>query len=258
MAEEGLAFKKEQAEKKNKFEESKEERKEVHLAEKESKPYYDTLKTKVRDARDNNMRLSKQKEKIKEGKLVGPGLYKLLKRMDIPLDPDSAEFEKLTNDYLKNAKSVFGSRLTDMDLKTFLTTVPSLETSDTAKSYVINNLELFNEAVIAEDEAMRAIIKENGGRRPRNLEDLVEERTKDIKDDIAKRFKEGLKDIPEETTWERVKRVATGPVSSAIGTGGGALIGGLIGGPAGAGVGATLGSGALGSIGKALGKLAGQ
>ncbi len=39
---------------------------------------------------------------------------------------------------------------------------------------------------------MKAIIKENGGLRPRDLEDQIEERTKEAKDKLAERFKEGL------------------------------------------------------------------
>jgi hypothetical protein len=109
------------------------------------------------------------------------------------LHQDSQEFRKLSNDFLKDAKDTFGSRLTNYDVKTFLSTVPTLSQSHLGKLRVINNLRSFNEAALLRKKAMDQIIKENGGRRPANLDTLIEERISPKLDELAAKFKVGEK-----------------------------------------------------------------
>lgn len=217
---------------------------------KETKPFYDSIKAKSRDAKENEVRLDRMEELVKEGKLVGPGFAKAMEKLGIPLDPNSSEFQKLSNDFLKNAKSVFGSRVTEGEIKLYLQTVPNLNMPDAAKLRLINNLKIMSEGAKAENEAMKQIIKENGGKRPADLEDRVEERTKDIKDRLAQEFKSGFRnaEIAEETGLEQAERLLTGPATGVAGAAlkaaPGAIVGGILGGPVGAAIGG-LGGGAL-------------
>ncbi|MGJ0429630.1 hypothetical protein, partial [Methylobacter sp.] len=226
---------------------------------KETKPFYDSVKTKAKDAKENDMRLDRMEELVKEGKLVGPGLAKAFEKLGISLDPSSSEFQKLSNDFLKNAKSVFGSRVTEGEIKLYLQTVPNLNMPDAAKLRLINNLKIMSEGAKAENEAMKQIIRENGGKRPADLEDRVEERTKAIKDRLAQEFKAGVRnaEIAEETGLERAERVLTGPATglagAAVKAAPGAIVGGLLGGPVGAAIGG-LGGGALTHVLGMLGK----
>jgi hypothetical protein len=90
--------------------------------------------------------------------------------------PDIEEFEKLTNGFIRYAKGIFGSRITDADLKAFLATVPTLANTDQGKKAIINNMELFNQGVHEKYKVMREIIKEHGGKRPLDLALQVQDR----------------------------------------------------------------------------------
>lgn len=176
-------------------------------ADKETKPYFDEVSKQAKAAKDGNMRLDRMEELVKRGNLTNPTLASFLDFIErgIPLwssnigldlhaleSIDSQEFRKLSNDFIKSAKEFFGSRVTDQDLKAFLKTVPTLNQSNEGRVRVIQNLRSFNDIAIIKKKAMNEIIAENGGERPRNLEELVDERTSDQVDAIAKQFKERM------------------------------------------------------------------
>jgi hypothetical protein len=77
-------------------------------------------------------------------------------------------------------------------LKTFLKTVPNLSQTDEGKKRVINNLRRFNDIAILKREAANQVISENGGRRPRNFEELVDNKIEKQVDKIAQEFKHGI------------------------------------------------------------------
>lgn len=121
------------------------------------------------------------------GALASPlaGAAKSIIRKD---NPDIDEFEKLSGDFVKNAKDIFGSRITDADLKAYMKTIPTLMQTDAGKKAVIANLKAVNEMGKVEAETMRQIIKENGGKRPIDLEQQVYDRMGDQLDELAQLF----------------------------------------------------------------------
>jgi hypothetical protein len=102
--------------------------------------------------------------------------------------PGTEEFEKLSADFIRDAKQIFGGRITDADLKAFLQTVPTLAQTDNGKRKIINNIRSANDAAIAKSEALREILEENDGKRPANLQFLVEERARKKIDKAAQEF----------------------------------------------------------------------
>jgi len=102
--------------------------------------------------------------------------------------PDTEEFEKLSAGFLKYAKGIFGARITDADLKAFYNMVPTLSQTDHGKLAIIKNMELFNQAIHAETEAMEEIIKENKGHRPLDLALQVKNRSEEKLNKIADMF----------------------------------------------------------------------
>lgn len=170
---------------------------------KETKPVYDEIYKEAKAARDNNKRLDRMEELIGRGNLTASGWASLLDtlshgiggyaKIDLHglLHPDSQEFRKLSNDFVKSVKEVFGARVTQGEVNTFLTTVPSLMQSDDGKRRVISNLRSFNEAALARKNIADQIIKENKGRRPENFDMIIDERLSPLLDDIAARFKKG-------------------------------------------------------------------
>lgn len=105
---------------------------------------------------------------------------------------DSEEFEKLTADFVKDAKQFFGNRVTQDQVKLFLETIPSLSQTDHGKRAVIRNMKIMNEAAHINYQTMKDILAENGGKRPANLAILIEERAGKQLDDLAKKFASGI------------------------------------------------------------------
>lgn len=102
--------------------------------------------------------------------------------------PDTEEFEKLSNSFIRGAKAVFGARITDQDLRAFLATVPTLAQTDAGKKAIIKNMENLNAASHVRSDVLKQILKENKGKRPENLPILIEERAKPELDRIADEF----------------------------------------------------------------------
>lgn len=191
-----------EAQRKEALELSKEERKEQHLAAKETKPYYDEVTKEAKAAKDNDLRLNRMEELVNKGNIRSPFYNNLFETLSHGIfgfgidlhflqNADTQEFRKLSNDMLKSAKDTFGSRLTDYDVKTFLATLPTLSQSDEGKLRVINNLKIFNDMAKLKKQAMDQIIRENGNKRPANLDVLVDERISPQADQYAETFKRG-------------------------------------------------------------------
>lgn len=125
------------------------------------------------------------------GGLVQP-VASLLRSAQQFTSPDTDEFEKLSNDFVRDAKGIFGSRITDADLKVFLSMVPTLAQTDNGKKAIIRNMDNFLKGVHVKAEVMKDIVKENNGKRPANLEILVEERARPQLEKLSNDFELGL------------------------------------------------------------------
>ena len=112
----------------------------------------------------------------------------LLRSVQRGTSPDTEEFEKLTADFVKSAKDFFPGRVTNTDLEAFFRMIPTLSNTDTGKEKIINNMRSFNEITKVRAKAMKDIIKQNGGNRPKNLQILVEEKVAPEVDRISKEF----------------------------------------------------------------------
>lgn len=168
----------------------------------DTKQYYqDTLKA-GKAARENEMRLKRMGTLLKNGKLSSPAMYNFLDvihkgiagygiNLKFLMSPDSQEFEKLSTDFTKNAKDIFGSRVTQSEIQLFLKTIPTLSQSDEGKRRVIRNWKLMNEGAKLKKKAMLDIISMNGGRRPTGLEALVEKKIGPKLDKLAEDFATG-------------------------------------------------------------------
>lgn len=184
------------------LEEKKEAIKQQHHADKETSKFYKETLASSKSADNNDRRLNRMDTLIKRGKLSNPAWHSFLNTLEKGIfgfginlhsleNPDSQEFNKISKEFLKDAKETFGNRLTNLDVDTFLKMVPDLSQSDEGKTRIINNMKAYNEANRIRKNTMDEIIKENNGKRPLNLELLVEERAGKKLDALAQEFKEG-------------------------------------------------------------------
>jgi hypothetical protein len=160
-----------------------------------TKKYVEETESHADSARESEMRLDRLNTLNRQNKLMHPLMYSALKKvgMDVPglQNADMQEFEKEKNAFLKNAKSIFGARVTNYEMNQFLKTIPSLEQTQEGRTRVIRNLKLAGKAAQIRATAMRDIIKENKRIPPLDLQQLVEERVGDQLDKISKQFASG-------------------------------------------------------------------
>lgn len=187
--------------------EDREERKisatEQKEVDKETLPTYHEVNKAAKAGKDSNIRLGRMEELINRGKLTGTGFYNGIKALGkLPgiggfiesiaesfLSPDTQEFEKLSTDFIKDAKQFFGNRITQQEVLMFLKTVPNLSQTNPGKKRVIRNMRIFNEATELRKKAMDKLIQDNNGKRPANLEALIEETVSPQLDALAEQFK---------------------------------------------------------------------
>ncbi len=198
-AQEKLAQDQALADYKSQLTEGREDRKIEHQEVKESKDWLKENNKKSRAVKEQNARLDKMQKLVESGKLDSSATSSFLNTVEhgfwgvgINLkgltNPESQEFEKLSNDMLSGIQDVFGSRILKTEVDTFLKTIPNLLQSDSGKLRVINNLKILNDAKLAQDKVAKDILKENNGKVPRDLQLLVDERLDPLLDDLHKKF----------------------------------------------------------------------
>jgi len=121
------------------------------------------------------------------GSLISP-IANMLRYAQRQTSPDAEEFEKLSSEFIKGAKALFGSRITDADLNAFLAQIPTLANTDHGKLQIIKNMRITNDISKVKYNELKKILKENGNRRPIDLAFQIEERSKDKIDKLAKEF----------------------------------------------------------------------
>lgn len=183
----------------------KEQRIEQEKIETDNKPFIDEMRKARNAAKYVEPRVLRQEKIVKSGKLPYASTHNFLKFMgSIPhhltgsdidftfLEGASAtEFDKLSKEYMKFLKDYFGSRILQIDVENFLKTIPDLAQTDQGKWRIIQNMKAFGDVGKIKSDAMNEIIRENGGKQPRDLEGLVEKRTQPQVDKILDQFIQG-------------------------------------------------------------------
>lgn len=199
-----LKQKKAESERKMSLKERKFEHKKQQVINKDTRKTYDKIIDDRKAARENNMRLDKMYALNKKG-LTGPvakGILQSIKKgfWGVGIDLEglqnvpSQTFDKLAKDFLKNAKSVFGARVTEGEIRLLLKTYPSLNQSKEGRNAIIKILKMFNEAAVIRHEAMDKVIERNDGKRPANLKSLVEKMSGEKLDALSKKFTHAIED----------------------------------------------------------------
>ncbi len=172
---------------------------------KETAPVYEDITGKAKVANDSDLRLSRIEELTENGEISSPIFETALNILEEGLpwgmrlnlnalrSADSIELGKLSKDFLKDAKQFFGARVTEGEIRLFLQTIPDLSQTKEGRLRIINNMRMFNELARSRADVMNNIIEENGGERPRGLSSMIEVRMKPKVDDVAKRFKHGIR-----------------------------------------------------------------
>lgn len=164
------------------FKYSKKERKEILEGEK--------------SANDSIRTLDRMEELNKGGKLINPILYKGLTKLGLDIqglmNADTQEFEKLTTEFLKGMKSIFGARVSNIEMQQFVKGIPSLMQTPAGREAVIRNMRTVAQGAKIKANAMRDIMKENGGTPPLDLEERISERIDPQMNELSDNFRQGI------------------------------------------------------------------
>lgn len=273
LREEELAFKKENE--RLKAEEKRIDRmdKAAREAYKETLPDRREILADARGAKQDLQDLKRLEDPDVEGGVIGAAYNEFLKEagLDIPalMNPESEEFLKIRQSFLRDAKKYFGARVTNFELEQFLKTIPDLSQSPEGRKRVIANLKRFNRLKILRAKSMRDVIRDNDGIPPLDLLEQTDERYSKNAKKIASQFKKDLKrEVPEGSSalstiaakgaGKTLSQLGSAVPSAVLGGLSGALLGGATGGVPGALTGAARGAG-LGAganvLGGSIGKL---
>lgn len=172
----------------------------------DTKKYFDETMNAGKAARDNDMRLNRMEELLDKKDFMGGNrltpsiLYSTLETVNkglwgvglnlkgALLTRDAQEFEKLTSDFAKGVKEIFGSRLSTREVELYMKTIPNLAQSDAGKRAVIKNWKIMNQAALIRKKAMAEAIDMNDGMRPANLQMIVEKKVGPKLDRLARSF----------------------------------------------------------------------
>lgn len=196
---EALELKKEALALKKQETQTKVSAKEQQEINKETLPTYTETTKAAKNANENDKLLNRMDELVNRGKLGSPAVNSALKTIahgifgfgiDLTslMNADAQEFDKLSAQFIKGAKDLFPGRVTDIDLKAFMKQIPNLSQSAAGMKRVINGMKIANESARVRKNAMDEIIEENNGRRPANLDVLIERRVGKQLDQLSNDF----------------------------------------------------------------------
>lgn len=166
---------------------------------KETQQYVDKILDAYQGTKETEAILGQMTKLAEGGNLTTPGLAASLNALHIPLgvlnNPDTEEFDKLSNQLTRGIQKFYGSRILVSEFNNFLRQIPSLMNSEEGKQRIISNLEKALLPAKYEYATYKEILKKNGGKRPENLREQIIERLDPLLDKWAAEFKGDVKDM---------------------------------------------------------------
>ena len=177
------------------------ERKLASEAFKDTKEFRKEVFEKARSAKQNLFDLNRMDELNQSGKLDDAGYVEFLKNsgLDFPalLNPESEEFQKIAQTFMRDIKQYVGARVSNLELEQFMKTIPTLSQSPEGRNRVIANMKRFNRINVLYNNALKDTIKENNGIPPYDLMEQVLDRVDPKIDALTDQFKKDLtRDVP--------------------------------------------------------------
>lgn len=182
-------------ERKMAFNERKLESRENIEAHKATADYREKVLNSHEGSKRTIMQLDRLEALNNEGKLTTPVIAKFSESLGIPLsvlaNPESEEFQKVSQDLLSNIKEVYGNRILEVEVNNFLKTIPTLMNSQEGRARVIRDLKLLNKGAEIKYKAYRDIRKK-GGKIPLDIHEQVLDKADPELEKLADEFKSGM------------------------------------------------------------------
>lgn len=189
---EGREAERNRAQKEKQFEYGKEQD-----VRKETQKYVEKVLDSYQGSKTTAAILGQMEELADKDNLTTPLTTNLLGKLGLSLgvlnNPDSEEFEKLSNNLTRDIQKFYGSRILASEFNNFLKQIPTLQNSAEGKKRVIENLQKTLLPAQFEYQAYKDIIKENDGKRPTDLRERITERMEPLLDKWAEDFKSNVR-----------------------------------------------------------------
>lgn len=196
------------------------EHKEETEAYKITKDYRDKILDAYEGYNRTNMQLDRMKQLNKEDKLTTPLMAKVSESLGIPLsvlaNPESEEYQKLSQDLMSNITKYFGNRILQVEVENFLKTIPTLMNSKEGRAKIIDNMQLLMEPQKMAYDAYKDIRKQ-GGKIPLDLHERVLEKMEPRLNKLAEKFRESSDTLsampaPQQYKGQRIENTETGEI----------------------------------------------
>jgi len=169
-----------------------------------SKDWRKDIRDKYDAAKEQDMNLGKMTTLNESDDLDDPSFATALKTlkdgvwgygidMSFLLSPESQNFQKLSMAFMKNLKSIFGSRITQREVGWFLQSIPTLMQTKEGRRRVIRDMLLLNKVPEIKNKALNEVVAMHGGVAPANIRQIVEKKIALQLEDLAQVFKQETK-----------------------------------------------------------------
>lgn len=166
---------------------------------KDNKDYIEKVISGYEGYKRDRMVLDAMSNLSNKGNLPTPFLAKSLEKLGLPIgilqNPDAEQFEKLSQELMKNIQGTYGSRILQSEVQSFMRSIPTLMNSPEGQKRLIQQWNLLNEGKKIYYDAYKQVKKENPERLPRDLHEQVLERAEGALEKMSNRFR-SLSQVP--------------------------------------------------------------
>jgi len=163
---------------------------------KRSADFADKIVNEYQGALASEPRLDQMLIGAKSGNLATPAMVKTMDFLGIPLsvfaNPLSEAYEKNVNEYIKGVSNYFPGQIRNAEIEPYMKTIPTLLNSDRGKEIIIENQKIVNDQAKAAYKAYKDILKENNGKKPRNLDVEILDRTEKSRLENGEKLRENF------------------------------------------------------------------
>jgi hypothetical protein len=182
----------------------KDAKKEEKDIRKETSPYIEGVVTAYKGKKNQEAILNQMEQLASTKELTTPLMHSLMGAAGLPLgvlnNPDSEEFEKLSNNLTRDITKFYGARINQTEFINFLKQIPSLSNSEEGRLRVTRNLKRMLEPIELEYKIMSDMIGKNGGKPFPNMNFQVTQAMEPTLDKWASEINEDLKDVKDMST----------------------------------------------------------
>lgn len=160
---------------------------------KDNKEYTEKVLNGYESYKRDSQVLDQMDQLAKKGELTSPFGNFVLQKLGLPLgilgNPDSEQFEKLSQELMKNITGTYGSRILQTEVVSFMKSIPTLMNSPEGQKRLIKQWKLLNEGKKIYYESYKDVRKKTPNRLPPDLHEKVIDASEKKLDKISDEFR---------------------------------------------------------------------